>query len=242
MGGKTFDNTNRLNLHDFNRITELIKVSKYTNYLLPFRLGNKVSHGDYDLIVYETDKYMKLFEDINLVKEIKIIPLFEKRFGLCSKHILTTEQLQIDFLMPWSNESLEITRVFFSYSFANVFLKRFIDIIHRNLQLSYLGVFCSSNKFKVPDDVKYIRIDKQTRLIIDCEYIFELIDLDYSEYKKGFKNEIKLLEFFEKSKYYKQIVFKNVSKFKHDYSRLKPFKNLVDLGLIKVENFIHELN
>ena len=242
MGGKTFDETKRLNLQEFNRITELIKVSGYTDYLLPFRLENKVSHGDYDLIVYETDKYIKLFEDINLIKEIKIIPLFEKRFGLCSKHLLTTDQIQVDFLMPWSNESIEITRVFFSYSFANVFLKRFIDIIDRNLQLSFLGVFCSSNKFVIPENVKYVTIDKQTRLIIDCEYMFKLIDLDYSVYKEGFKNEIKLLEFFEKSKYYEQIKFKNISKFKHDYTRLKPFKNLVDLGLIKVENFIYGLN
>jgi hypothetical protein len=62
------------------------------------------------------------------------------------------------------------------------------------------------------------------------------LDLNYTEYINGFDNEIQLLEYFSKSKYYKQIKFKNNSKFKHDYNRLKPFKNIVDGDLIEVEN------
>ena len=112
-----------------------------------------------------------------------------------------------------------------------------MSIVDRNLKFSFLGVFCSSNKFIIPKDINHVRITKTERIIFDCDFIFNLLDLDYNEFTQGFKNEIKLLEYFEKSKYFTEIKFKNNSKFKHDYSRLKPFKNIIDLGLIKVENF-----
>jgi hypothetical protein len=240
MGGNTFEETKRLNKDEYDNIIKLVENSilmENYDYLLPLRLENKVSHGDVDFIVSDTEKFIKLFEDLNLMKEIKIINLFEDRFGLYSKHILTNELYQIDLLKSWNVESMEITRAYFSYSFANIFFKRLTDIVSRNLKFSFLGIMCSSDKYAIPSTVKCLRIEKRTRLIIDCDFIFELLDLDYLQFKAGFKNEIKLLEFFEKSKYYNQIKFKNNSKFKHDYSRLKPFKNLVDLGLIKVENF-----
>lgn len=233
MGGNTFDNTNRLNQTEFNDICEIIK--ECDNYLLPFRLQNKNSHGDFDIIVSHTQPFIKLFE--TLTTELKTIPIFEQRFDLYSQHILTCNNIQIDLLKCWNTESLEITRAYLSYSFANIFLKRLTDIVSRNLKFSFLGMMRFSNKFIIPKDVSTIQIEPKTILIIDCEYVFGLLDLNYSEFKAGFKNEIKLLEFFEKSKYYSQIKFRNNSKFKHDYNRLKPFKNLVDLGLIKVNKF-----
>ena len=113
-----------------------------------------------------------------------------------------------------------------------------MDIVDRNFKFSYLGVMCSSNKFIFPKETKFIQIDDRTRLIIDCEYVFSLMDLNYARFILGFENEIELLEYFKSSKYYSQIKFKFNRKFKHDYLRLKPFANLVDLGLVKVENFI----
>lgn len=236
MGGHTFYNTTKFSLEEFDKVTELIKDCD--NYLLPFRLQNKILHRDYDIIVGDTESFIDFFEIRNLVKEIKVISLFESRFKLYSKHILTHKLQQIDLLKSWNIDSLEITRAYFSYSFANIYFKQLIKIINSNLQFSFLGVFCSSNKYVIPKGVKFIdNVEPKTRLIIDCEYIFALMDLSYLEFSAGFKNEIKLLEYFEKSKYFNQIKFKNNSKFKHNYSRLKPFKNLVDLGLIKVENF-----
>jgi len=128
--------------------------------------------------------------------------------------------------------------IFFSYSFANIFLKLLATIVERNLKFSYLGLFCTSNKFVIPPGIKYYQIDNKTRLIVDCVYVFELLDLDYLVYTKGFVDEVELLKFFSKSKYFSQIKFKFNSKFKHNYSRLKPFANLVDNRLIQVENFI----
>lgn len=253
MGGNTFDNTKRLSQEEFDNMSNFIENSelkKDDDYLFPLRLQNKRSHGDFDIIVSDTKQFVKLFEDTGTIKETKIIKLFEERFNLYSEHILTNELYQIDLLKSWSDfdetqllsasisDAIKITRAYFSYSFANIFFKRLMTIVDRNLKFSYLGVMCSSNKHKIPEGTKYIRIDEKTRLIFDCEYVFNLLDLDYSMYKEGFKNEIKLLEYFEKSKYFNQIKFKNNSKFKHDYSRLKPYRNLVDLGLIKVENFV----
>lgn len=247
MGGATFDKTNILNQEEYNNLTNFVKQSglvENIDYLFPFRLGNKNTYGDIDFILSDTDKFIQLFEanksnQTNKYKiiETKKIPLFEERFGLYSQHLLTTELYQIDLLKSWNSSTMEITRAYYSYSFANIFLKRLIDIVDRNLKLSYLGVFCSSNKFIIQEN-KFIQIDNGTRLIIDCGYVFELMDLDYSRFILGFVDEIELLEYFKSSKYYSQIKFKFNSKFKHDYLRLKPFANLVDLGLVKVENFL----
>jgi hypothetical protein len=247
MGGATFDKTNILNQEEYNNLTNYVKQSglvENIDYLFPFRLGNKNTYGDIDFILSDTDNFTQLFEanksnQTNKYKiiETKKIPLFEERFGLYSVHLLTTELYQIDLLKSWNSSTMEITRAYFSYSFANIFFKRLIDLVDRNLKFSYLGVFCSSNKFIIPEN-KFIQIDNGTRLIIDCGYVFELMDLDYSRFILGFIDEIELLEYFKSSKYFTQIKFKFNSKFKHDYSRLKPFANLVDLGLVKVENFV----
>jgi len=244
MGGATFDKTNILDQEEYNNLINFVKQSgliENTDFIFPFRLGNKNTYGDIDFILSDTDKFIQLFEANKSNKykiiETKKIPLFEERFGLYSLHLLTTELYQIDLLKSWNSSTIEITRAYYSYSFTNIFLKRLIDIVDRNLRFSYLGVFCSSNKFIIPEN-KFIQIDNRTRLIIDCKYVFELVDLDYSRFILGFENEIELLKYFKTSKYYPQIKFKFNSKFKHDYSRLKPFANLVNSGLIIVENFI----
>ena len=116
MGGNTFDDTVTLTTKEFNNINDFITNSNLTDnidFLLPFRLQNKVKHGDFDLIVHDDEEFIKLFEDNNLIKEIKTIPLFEDRFGLYSKHILTNSLHQIDLLKSWNKYSMEITRAFF---------------------------------------------------------------------------------------------------------------------------------
>lgn len=250
MGGATFDKTNILDQEEYNHLVNYIKQSglvENVDYIFPFRLGNKNTYGDVDFILSDTDKFIQLFKaneenktdktDKYKIIESKKIPLFEERFGLYSQHLLTSQLYQIDLLKSWSQESMEITRAFFSYSLANIFLKRLMDLVDRNLKFSYLGVFCSSNKFVIPQNVKYIKIDDRTRLVVDCEYVFNLMDLDYSRYIAGFGDETELLKYFQTSKYFTQVKFKFNSKFKHDYSRLKPFANLVDLDLVVVENF-----
>lgn len=239
MGGQTFEETKRLEEDEYNTIINNINnlgMLENIDLMYPYRLGNKKTHGDIDIILHDDAKFINLYEKKNKIKEIKTIPLFEERFGLYSKHILTNDLVQIDLLKSYSLESIEITRAYYSYSFANIFFKRLTNIIDRNLKFSYLGVLCSSNKFVIPDKVKYCQIDNNTRLIIDCDYIFSLLDLDYNRYKIGFSNEFELLEYFSQSKYFSQIKFKNNSGFKHDYLRLKPFANLINLKLIQVEN------
>lgn len=260
MGGKTFEHTNIITQAEYQQISNFVKqigLIENVDYMLPFRLGNKNTYGDIDFILSDTEKFIQIFSsnpantantdnadnvcNINKYEpiEIKKIPLFEERFDLYSKHLLTPQLFQIDLLKSWNQDSMEITRAFFSYSFANIFLKRLMTVVDRNLKFSYLGVFCSSNQIILPKGTKFIQIDERTRLIIDCEYVFKLMDLDYERYTMGFENEMELLEYFKLSKYYSQaIIFKFNSKFKHDYSRLKPFANLVDLGLIEVENFV----
>jgi hypothetical protein len=243
MGGQTFDETKRLQQDEYKvQIDNISNLDMIENidYAYPFRLANKTTHGDIDIILYDDMKFIDLFGKKNKIKEIKTIRLFEERFGLYSKHILTDEMIQIDLLKSYSQESIKITHAYYSYSFANIFLKKISNIIDRNLKFSFLGLLCSSNKFNIPGSVKYIQIDNNTRLIIDCDFVFGLLDLDYTQYKAGFVDEFELLNFFSKSKYFSQIKFKNNSGFRHDYLRLSPFANLVNLNLIHVENFVLE--
>lgn len=244
MGGNVFEKTNRLSNDDYNNITNLIlnsNLQEEIDYLFLFRLGNKFgsnSHGDYDLIVSDTKKFVKLFNDNDLVLETQIIDLYDDKIDIYSEHILTKNLHQIDLLKSLIPKSIEITRIFYSYSFANIFIKKLILIVSKHLKYDFkfstLGIFCYSRKFVIPEGIDYINMDNKSRLIIDCNFLFEILDLNYLVFKEGFKNEIKLLEFFEKSKYYTEIKFKNNSKFRRECSRLKPFKNIFDLGLIKI--------
>lgn len=198
-GGNTFEKTKYLSENEYNEIINQISnlnLIENQDYMYPYRLKEKKNFGDIDVILFDTDKFINLFEKKNKIKEIKKISLFEERFGLYSKHILTENLVQIDLLKSYNKKSMEITRAYYSYSFANIFLKRLTNIVDRNLKFSYLGILCSSNKYVLPADIKHIQIDNNTRLIIDCEYIFTLLDLDYNLYKIGFENEFELLNYF----------------------------------------------
>lgn len=167
MGGNTFENTSELSIEEyesFKNIINHLELVENKDYFLPFRLLNKNTFGDFDIIISEPDKFIDIYKKNNIIKELKIIPLFEERFNLYSKHILTDKNNQIDLLKSWNETSMEITCAYYSYSFANIFLKRLATIANRNLKFSFLGLFCSSNKFLIPDGVNYIKIDNKTRL------------------------------------------------------------------------------
>lgn len=232
MGGNTFDETTSLSKDDYNSTIDKLSHLE-SRFLLPYRLANKNNFSDIDLIVSETEDITDEISEILPVTETKIIPL-DKDLEMYSKHLLTNEKIQIDLLRSYNSDSMEITRVFFSYGCANIFLKKFVSLIGRNFKLSYLGVMLNNNKFNIPNNVKYIRLNNTLRLIIDPEYIFSLIDLDYNRYKLGFNDEFELLEYFKTSRYYPLVIFNRASKFNHDYKRIESFRNLVDSKSVNI--------
>lgn len=232
MGGHTFETTRRLSNEEYSLFIQSIKdlgCIEGVDFIQPFRLKNKTSHGDIDLIVHDPDIIISKMSNI---KEIKTIPLFEEKYNLYSKHVLTHDNIQIDFLVSWNIESMEITRAFFSYSCFNIFLKRMATFFDRNAKLSYLGLFISDRTMVIETD--FIQLDENTRLVIDCNYIFLKLGLDYNIFLNGFNDEVDLLEFLSSSSLYSLVKFRNNSKFKHDYKRLDSFRRLVDEGLIVV--------
>ncbi len=233
MGGKTFENTKRLSNEEYSAFIDTLKELRFEegkDFLLPFRLGNKESHGDIDLIVHDPDI---IISRLTNVKEVKTVSLFEVKFNLFSKHVLTNDLIQIDFLVAWSAESLEVTRLFFSYSFVNIFLRKMITFFNINTKLNYLGLFITDSTFEL--EVNSIAIDRNTRLVVDCNYIFNIIELDYSRFVLGFIDEVELLNYLSSSRFFSLIEFKNNSKFKHDYKRLESFRKLVDSKLINMK-------
>lgn len=233
MGGLTFENTRRISVDEYENKIEEFKKSG-VDFILPFRLKNKVTHGDIDLIVFENDgkKEDNQDEKINNIKERKTINLMEDRFNLYSKHLLTNDNVQIDFLYAWNKSGIEFTRAFYSYSFFNIFLKRFGKILGRNIKINYLGMLVSDLTYKI--DTEFIKVDSNVRLITDVIYIFNLIDLDYERFTLGFQDEFELLEYLGTSKYFSEISFINNSKFKHDCKRLEPFRNLANSGKLNI--------
>ena len=48
---------------------------------MPYRLKNKSTHNDIDIIISDTDTFIEKYKLIDEIKDIKIIPLFEERFS-----------------------------------------------------------------------------------------------------------------------------------------------------------------
>ena len=236
MGGQTFDNTTSLSVENYVAFLKKIEDKITVNYLTPIRLSNKPSYSDIDFIVFDEESLINDIKTVVTIKEQKIIPLFGKSFNQYSKHILTDDNIQIDLLKPWNENSLEITRAYYSYSFANIFFTKIIDLIDANLTLSYLGIICSSNKIKIPENVEFVQLDNSTRIILDVRYLFELMDLNYERFLTGFADEFEFLNYLKTSKYYSQIEFRKNSKFGHNIKRLQPFRNLYENGLLNMKS------
>ena len=59
MGGQTFNDTKRLSYDEYKyQIDNIDNLGMKVNieFMYPFRLGNKQTHGDIDIILYDADK------------------------------------------------------------------------------------------------------------------------------------------------------------------------------------------
>lgn len=237
MGGQTFENTRSMTKEEYDDWLNNFKIKtsliEGVDYVMPFRLKNKTKYSDVDFIVYDTDKFTDDIHKFTVTKEEKKIMLFEGRFNSYSIHVLTEDNIQIDLLRPWAKESCEITRIYYSYSCANIFLKKLVSA-REGFVLSYLGLLCIDNKCVLPSDSSIVKIESTTRLITSPKLLFDIIDLDYDRFVAGFDDEYQLLEYFKTSKYYDKIHFINNSKFKHDCKRLESFNNLFIAGLLNM--------
>ena len=240
MGGEVFDDTIVLTKDDYDKwiadFLSKIKLIYGKDYMLPYRLQNKVKYSDIDFIVHDCNKMIDEIKDIDKPKLIKKIKLYDEKFDSYSMHVLTNDNIQIDILKAWTEKSIEMTQIYYSYSCANIFFKKLVTCVSDTFKLSYMGLFCCNNKYIIPDDIESTKIDKNIRLITDPMFFFNFIDLNYEEYKKGFNDEYDMLKYFEKSKYYNKIKFIVNSKFKHDCKRLETFNNLYINNLLKIDN------
>lgn len=238
MGGEVFDTTKSLTIdeyvewiNDFLKYTSLVEG---IDYLFLYRLRNKTKHSDIDFIVNDCEKFINDISRFITIKESKKIVLSDEKINSYSMHLLTDDNIQIDVLKSWTNESMEMTRIFYAYSCANVFLKKLVLGSSDSFALSHLGLICFNNKYTIPDHVKSIRLDTTTRLITDYNYLFELINLDYKIFIESFDDEYELLKFIKTSKYYDGVKFVVNSKFRHNCRRLASFNNLYTNDLLSI--------
>jgi len=245
MGGKTFiEQTRSLTLKEHDVIIETIFGDKQP--CVPFRLKNKTNFNDIDIVEFEEDKLIELIRQAGV--EIKTIKKIESckgtKYENYSLNLLSTDNIQFDIIRPFNNSpsAKEFTRAFFSFGFANIFLRQLTTVVssvskahemkaQEDFKISYLGLFCYNNSLKLPSDCTYT-IDETTRLITDLQFLFSLIDLNLSRYVKGFKDEFELLDYFKTSKFYPQVSFKVDNRFKHDIKRIAGFANLYHSNLL----------
>ena len=112
MGGLTFPQTVSISKDQYNNW-----IKKYVQFLTPYRLSNKQIFHDIDFICFNESQLIEHIKQTETINCIKTISLFEDRFQTHSTHLLTSEFLQIDILIPYCEKSQDITQAFFSYSF-----------------------------------------------------------------------------------------------------------------------------
>jgi hypothetical protein len=247
MGGNSFDNCRRLSSDEYRvwleqfEIATRNRLTETSDYMIPYRLGNKSSYGDIDLVVFDVEALSQVIQDNYCVSDIRTVTL-DERYNLHSRHIYTEDRVQIDLLIAMCQESMAFTRAYYSYGCANIFFDKIITAVssivaghHGTFQLTYIGLKCTSNTFEVPDSVPTLRMDATTRLIYDPYYIFQLMDLNYDRYiANNFDDEFSLLDFFKESKYYVHVVFTSNSKFKRNCTRLESFRSLLEAGSLNM--------
>ncbi len=65
MGGQIFEETKKLDENKYNNIIDNInnlEMIKNNDYMFPMRLSNKKTHGDIDIILFDDEKFINLFE------------------------------------------------------------------------------------------------------------------------------------------------------------------------------------
>jgi hypothetical protein len=238
MGGEVFDDTKIMTKDEYDQwmVKFLAKIGlvECIDFVFPYRLKNKMTYSDVDFIAYDCDKFVDTVTTNDPPKSIKKILLSDEKIDSYSMHMLTNENIQIDVLKSWSDKSIEMTRIFYSYSCANIFFKKLLLALEGCFRLSHMGLLCADNTYTFPDDVHCEKIGPTTRLITDHKFFFGLLDLSYERFIGGFNDEYELLDYFKTSKYFDKIKFIVNSKFRHDCKRLAPFNNLYVKSLLNI--------
>lgn len=239
MGGKVFENTHSMSIDEYNGIINLIKerFKEGVDFLLPFRLKTKTYYNDVDLIIHDSQKFIDGLSDIT--SDIVRIDLCKGEFF--SYHILTTNNIQIDLLVALNAEGMELFRAYHSYSCSGVFFKRLVsgdnEINNKKnsstypFKLGYNGIIVTNRKIHL--DTKTYKTNEHI-LILDINFLFEIMNLNYDRFIEGFNDEFELLEYLKTSKHWYRVYFINNSSYRRDYQRLSTFKNLCDSGFLNI--------
>lgn len=237
MGGQVFENLTRsMTTEEYNEKINMIRsrFEEGTDFLIPYRLSTKEIYNDIDLFVWDVDKFIKGLSDITA--DIVKIDLCSGEFS--SHHILTKDGVQIDLLVAFNDEGMEIIRCYHSYSCAGVFFKKMISCNNNGYKFGYNGIQITNNntaKEAMKTDVSIYKIPSNKNVfILDVHFLFNLIDLDYKRFTEGFKDEFEFLEYLKTSKHWYKVKFVNNSSYRRDYTRLLPFRSLCDSGLVVV--------
>lgn len=246
MGGKVFENKTRsMSVDEYEQKIALIRQRfvEGIDFLLPYRLGTKMSYNDIDLFVWNPEKFLELLNDIT--QEVEKIDLCDGEFS--SYHILTVDHIQIDLLVALNQEGMELMRCYHSYTCSGVFFKKFItcDNTEENCKmtsdkypykLGYNGIQITNKNILNELTGRGIKTYKTQKrlLIIDVQFLFELMGLDYLRFTQGFFNEFDLLDYLKTSSQWHKVYFINNSSYRRDYVRLPTFKRLCDANLLRI--------
>jgi hypothetical protein len=223
--GNIFKDSRVLNENEYNNF--LLKYNILENEI-PFRLKDKKEYKDIDIFTIDIPVNFK--KDFTEIREINIRSKIQLPSDMTSNHILTHDNIQVDFL-PFIGR--EYTRIFYSFEFANVFFKKMIPKANKNCKCTSFGIVVSNRHIDLSKYKHVLKFEKYS-LVSDVLFLFDLLKLNIDTFYKGFNNRHELLDYFKTSEYYNLISFKYNSSFIRDINSLANLKLLDEENKLKI--------
>lgn len=191
MGGNALKNTNcvRVNKDLYEKIKSIIleKLLPYNNFITVFEMPEKETFGDLDLL-YEYKDGVNIRDIVNDIFTPKEVFSNSDLFSF-SYQINETEYFQIDLI-----KVANINMAQFYYGYGEV-----SNILGRMLKRNGL-TFTSDGLFTTYCDQRII-------LYNDPQLICNFLNLNYIEWKNGFKTKIYVFDWIIKCKYFNKECF-----------------------------------
>lgn len=191
MGGNALKNTNcvRVNKDLYDKIKTIIleKLLPYNNFITVIEMPEKETFGDLDLL-YEYKEGMNINDIIDNVFSSKEVFLNENLFSF-SYQINETEYFQIDLIKV---ANINMAQFYYGYGEVSNILGRMLK--RNGLTFTHDGLFTTYSNQRII-------------LYNDPQLICNFLNLNYTDWRNGFKTKIDVFDWIIKCKYFNKECF-----------------------------------
>jgi hypothetical protein len=220
MGGNALKKviTVRKNKNDYEIIKKYVleKVTKHLKCDIVLELPGKESFGDLDVLYISNPK-------IN-IKEL-VIDLFCPNEIVINGDVMSFDyqNFQIDFIKCNSEEDLNASQFYYSYSDIGAIIGRIVN--YYGLKFGQEGIWVNliANTLNTNEDINMTKIIGKINLTKNPQEICKYLGINFEKWNNGFLSKKEIFEWIIESKYYKKEIFYNLN---YDHRRrlsLRPF-------------------